>query len=73
MYTWMSFLTSGLEKPNMSEPDLYSISPLPLVDASDICCIFFILLYILFQQADGEDPLNYSNTHELPNNGKGSH
>lgn len=70
MYTFMSFLTSGLEKPNMSEPDLYTISPPPSVEASEVCCIFFILLYILFQQADGEDPLNYTNTQELTNEEK---
>lgn len=64
MYTWMSFLTSGLEKPNISEPDLYTNSPLLSVEVSETCCIFLILLYILFQQADGEDPLNYSNTQE---------
>lgn len=70
MYTWMSFLISGLEKPNMSEPDLYAISPLPSVEASEICCIFLNLLYILFQQADGEGPLNYSNT-RVAKKGKG--
>ena len=58
--TCISFTTSGLEKPNISEPVLSIFSPPPSApELSELLvCIFFILLYILFQQSDGVDPSN---------------
>lgn len=58
--TCISFTTSGLEKPNISEPVLSIFSPPPSAPEPSelLVCIFFILLYILFQQSDGVDPSN---------------
>jgi len=63
MRTFSSFITSGLEKPNMSEPDLSFLSP-PLSALKPLelpSCIFLIFLYILSQQASGVDPLICNN------------
>ena len=59
MHTLINFITSGLENPNISEPDL-SILPTPpsvLKPLEVLSCIFLIFLYILSQQAAGVDPL----------------
>lgn len=57
--TCISLMILGSDNPNISQPGVHISVPLSVPFSSLVLfCSFLILLYILFQQADGVTPLN---------------